>query len=173
MASEYKSRKLRLSTRIWNTDNQLSYFKVKLLVTQAHLTLCNPMDCSPLSSSVHGILQARILEWVAISYSRGSSWLRDQTCISYIGRQILYCSATREASYSKDQEKRLKHYVPKYDHTYPDWWSPEMWSYPLAAWCLQVPSDPWWWLPLTLREKGTEVLVSHPLKMHIHRKCSC
>ena len=40
-------------------------------VTQPHLTLCNPMDCSPPSSSVHGIFQARILEWVAISYSRG------------------------------------------------------------------------------------------------------
>ena len=42
---------------------------------QACLTLCNPMDCSPLGSSVHGILQARILEWVAISSSRGSSQL--------------------------------------------------------------------------------------------------
>ena len=41
-------------------------------------------------SSVHGIFQARILEWVAISYSRGSSWPRDQTFISWIGRQILY-----------------------------------------------------------------------------------
>ena len=40
---------------------------------QSCLTLCNPMDCSPLGSSVHGILQARILEWVAISSSRGSS----------------------------------------------------------------------------------------------------
>ena len=39
-------------------------------VTQSHLTLCNPMDCSPSSSSVHGILQARILRWVAIPFSR-------------------------------------------------------------------------------------------------------
>ena len=39
---------------------------------QSYLTLCNPMDCSTLGSSVHGIFQARILEWVAISYSRGS-----------------------------------------------------------------------------------------------------
>ena len=43
--------------------------KVKVLVTQLYLTLCNPMDCSPPGSSVHGILQARILEWVAISFS--------------------------------------------------------------------------------------------------------
>ena len=51
--------------------------KVKVLVTQSCLTLFDPMDCSPPGSSVHGILQARILEWVAISISRGSSQLRD------------------------------------------------------------------------------------------------
>ena len=47
--------------------------KVKELVIQSCLTLCDPMDCSPPGSSVHGIPQARILEWVAISFSRGSS----------------------------------------------------------------------------------------------------
>ena len=56
------------------------------------------MDHSLTGSSVHGILQARILEWVAISFSRGSSWPRDQTWVSCIGRQILYRQATREAS---------------------------------------------------------------------------
>ena len=55
------------------------------------------MNCSPPGSSVHGISQARILTWVAISCSRGSSWPRDQTYISCIGKQILYCWATREA----------------------------------------------------------------------------
>ena len=49
---------------------------------QSCLTLCDPVDYSPPGSSVHGILQARILEWVAMSSSRGSSWLRDQTCVS-------------------------------------------------------------------------------------------
>ena len=44
---------------------------------QSGLTLCDPVDCSPPGSSVHGILQARILEWVAISSSKGSSWTRD------------------------------------------------------------------------------------------------
>ena len=60
---------------------------------QSCLTLCDPMDCSPPGSSVHGILQARILEGVAISSSRGSSQSRDRTCVSYvscIGRQVLY-----------------------------------------------------------------------------------
>ena len=47
--------------------------KVKVLVAQSCPTLCDPMDCSPPGSSVHGILQARILEWVAIPFSRGSS----------------------------------------------------------------------------------------------------
>ena len=46
--------------------------------------LCDPMDCSLPGSSVHGILQARILEWVAMPFSRGSSQPRDQTHISCI-----------------------------------------------------------------------------------------
>ena len=60
------------------------------------------MDCSLPDSSVHGILQARILEHVAISSFRGSSQLRDETgvvCISCIGRQIPYHWGTREAHY--------------------------------------------------------------------------
>ena len=65
--------------------------KVKMLVTQSCLTLCNPMDCNPPGFSVHGILQARILEWVAIPFSRGSSQSRDWTRVSWIGRRILYC----------------------------------------------------------------------------------
>ena len=52
---------------------------------QSCLTPCDPMDCSP-PGSVHGILQARILEWVAISLSRGSSQPRDWVCFSYINR---------------------------------------------------------------------------------------
>ena len=48
-------------------------------VTQLWLSLCHLKDCSPLGSSVHGIFQARKLEWVAISFSRGSSWPRDRT----------------------------------------------------------------------------------------------
>ena len=48
------------------------------------------MDCSPPGSSVHEISQARILEWVTISFSRGFSWTRDWTCVSCIGRQVVY-----------------------------------------------------------------------------------
>ena len=62
-------------------------------VLQSCPTLCNPMDCSPPGSSVHGILQARILKWVAISFPSRSSLPKDRTGISYVsctGRQILY-----------------------------------------------------------------------------------
>ena len=54
-------------------------------------TPCYPMDCSSPDSSVLGILQATILEWVAISFSRGSSQAKDQTCESCTGKQILHC----------------------------------------------------------------------------------
>ena len=53
-----------------------------MLVTQSCLTLCDPMDCSPPGSSVHGISQARILEWVTFPFSRGSSQPRDWTWVS-------------------------------------------------------------------------------------------
>ena len=67
---------------------------VCVCVAQSCLTLCNPVDCSPPGSSVRGILQARMLQWVAIFSLRGSSWPRYQTCVSCIGRQILYCWTT-------------------------------------------------------------------------------
>ena len=60
---------------------------------QLWLTLCHGMDCIPPGFSVHGILQTRILEWVAMPSSRGSSPPRDQTRVSYvscIGGQVLY-----------------------------------------------------------------------------------
>ena len=66
---------------------------------QLCLALCDPMDCNPPGSCVHGILQAIILERVAISYSRGSSLPRDQTCVSsqfLLWQQILYHCATWE-----------------------------------------------------------------------------
>ena len=67
---------------------------------QSRLTPCDPKDCSPQGSSVHENFQVRILEQVAISFSRGSSRLRDRThisCDSGIGRQILYYCASRKA----------------------------------------------------------------------------
>ena len=57
---------------------------MKVLVIQLCPTLCDPVDFSPPGSFVYGILQARILEWVAIPFSRGSSLPRDQTQVSHI-----------------------------------------------------------------------------------------
>ena len=72
------------------TNPNLQSMRAKLL--QSYPTLCNPMDCSPSGSSVHGILQARILRWVAISSSRASSQPKDQThipSVSCTGRQVV------------------------------------------------------------------------------------
>ena len=68
-----------------------------LLVAQLYLTLCDPMDCSLPGSSVHGILQARILEWAAMPFSRGSSWPRDRTRVSWIAGRFFTIWATRGA----------------------------------------------------------------------------
>ena len=90
------------------------------LVTQPCLTLCNTVDSSPPGSSVHGILQARKLEWVAITSSRGSSQPRDQTCTfcdSCIGRLILHHWATWEA-----QILGTFHYVGMIDEITGHWW---------------------------------------------------
>ena len=75
-----------------------SWIIKKSEVAQSCPTLCDPWTvCSSPGSSVHGILQARILEWVAISFSRGSSQLRDQTQVSCIEGRCFNLWATREA----------------------------------------------------------------------------
>ena len=66
-------------------------------VTQSCPTLCNPMDGSLPGSAVHGIFQARILEWAAISFSRGSSQSRDRTRVACIADKLFTVWATREA----------------------------------------------------------------------------
>ena len=67
-----------------------------VLSLQSCPTLCDPMDCSSPGSFVHGILQARLLEWVATDSSRGSSWPRNRTCVSYTscmaGRFFTICA---------------------------------------------------------------------------------
>ena len=71
--------------------NFMYAWKVKVKVNQLCPTLCDPMDC------VHGILQARILEWVAFPFSRGYSQARDQTQVSHIAGGFFTSWATREA----------------------------------------------------------------------------
>ena len=79
--------------------------KVKSLI-HVRATLCDPMDCSLSGSSVHGIFQARVLEWVATSFSRGSSWPRDQTLVSRIVGGFFTVWATRE-----EIQWRLGHFL--------------------------------------------------------------
>ena len=75
------------------------YYEVKWNeFTQSCPTLCNPVDCSLPGSSICGIFQARILKWVAISFSRGSSQPRDWTQASCIAGRLLTLRATRDIS---------------------------------------------------------------------------
>ena len=77
------------------------------LVTQSCPTRCDSMDYSPPGSSCHGILQARILEWVAISFSRGSSWPRDSTRVSCAAGKFFTVWATREARKTLHTSSRI------------------------------------------------------------------
>ena len=91
------------SVAAWHTrsaDTHEWFVNLTSLCAQLCLTLGDLLDCSPPGSSVHGILQARILEWVAISSSRGSSPSGDRTsvsCVSCIAGGFFTCWAIREA----------------------------------------------------------------------------
>ena len=91
-SGNHLSRKISRSLK-WDWENlkpTLVYTAAAAKSLQSCPTPCDPIDGSPLGSPIPGILQARTLEWVAVSSSRGSSQPRDQTCVSCIGRQILY-----------------------------------------------------------------------------------
>ena len=81
---------------IWKSK-QLSHGFQRMLVAQSCPTLWDPMDCSLPGSSVHRIFQARILKWVAIPFSKISSWPRDRTQVSCIAGRFFTIWATREA----------------------------------------------------------------------------
>ena len=77
----------------------------RVSVTPSCPTLYDPRDCSPGGSSVHGILQARILESVAIPFSRGSSWSRDWTWVSHIAGRFFTIWASKEAHKSESESR--------------------------------------------------------------------
>ena len=92
-----------ISTKKWLTQNffyrasQKSIFhESESEVAESCLTLCDPMDRSLSGSSIHGVFQARILEWVAVSFSRRSSWPRDWTQVSLIVGRCFSVWATRD-----------------------------------------------------------------------------
>ena len=86
---------LNSTTSYWGKD--YTKVKVKVKVTQLYRTLCDPMDCSLPGSSVHEILQARILEWVVFPFFRGSSQPRDWTQVSCFAGRCFTVWASREA----------------------------------------------------------------------------
>ena len=83
----------------------LCYKEVEVFVTLSCPTLWDPMGCSSPGSPVHGVFQARILEWVAISFSGGSSWPRDWTQVSLIASRFFLVWATRETLFCKQSYK--------------------------------------------------------------------
>ena len=93
-------------------------------VAQPCPTLCDPRDCSLQGSTVHGIFQARVLEWVAITFSRGSSWPRDRTQVSCIAGRHFYC--LRHQGRLKQWIAIILLYKPAYCcHCFPsEWLSP-------------------------------------------------
>ena len=88
----------RSNVTTWWCFSTSPWVYVCVLVAQSCLTLCYPMDCSPAGSSIHGFLQARIPEWVAIPFSRESSWHGDRTCISCIAGKFFTVWAIREGN---------------------------------------------------------------------------
>ena len=120
---------------LWGKKNYPT--RLCCLVAKSCLTLCNPLDCSLLGCFVHGISQARTLEWVAISSSRGSSPPRDRMHIFCIGRRILYHWATWEA-----HSTRVVANI--YDH------NPEKWkSNPTVFWVHWLREHACGWFRLT------------------------
>ena len=88
---------------IWDWQMWSIILLYMCLVAQSCLTICDLVNCSPSGSSVHGILQARILEWVAISFSRKSSLSRDQTHVSCIAGGLFILWAIRDIEWVNNE----------------------------------------------------------------------
>ena len=91
------------------SDKQIKVQQIthEVLVVQLCLTLCNPIDYSPSGSSVHAIFQTRILEWVAMPFSKRSSWPRDQTRVSCIVERFFTIWATSVTIYIREKLKHI------------------------------------------------------------------
>ena len=99
--SSYCYFQTKLLTPLKSSLIQVWSFTIKVKVKSlSRVWLCDPMDCSLPGSSIHGIFQAIVLEWVAISFSRGSSWPRDRTQVSCIVDRHFTIWATREVLFT-------------------------------------------------------------------------
>ena len=118
-----ESRKLKDYLRTLHTTESYLISESESEVTQSCLTVCDPMDCSPPGSSDHGILPARILEWVAMSFSRGSSQPRDRTQVSRIEGRCFNLWTTREVGLHRTiQLQFLQHYWSGHRFGLPWYW---------------------------------------------------
>ena len=103
--------------------------RAMVIVTKSCPTLCNPVDCSPPGSSVHGISEARILGWDVISFSKGSSQSRDQTHVSCIAGRFFTIWTTRKAIIGNTSCSKGGIEVGPHGTT----WTDHLWSRPEAA----------------------------------------
>ena len=140
--------------KICQTAVSISSVCVCVLVAQSCRILCNPMDCSQPGSSIHGILQARILEWVAICFSRRYSWPRDGTRVSHaVGIFFTICATGASVG---DWLNKLKHLHCYGLNVFPlrfTWWNPNTQSLPtphgrhcLWSWGWSLGSRSWFCL---------------------------
>ena len=112
---------------VWGVLKKLKLKLPCMLVTQSCPVLCDPMDCSLPGSSVHGLLQARILEWGALSFSRGSSRPRNWPWVSCIAGRFFTVWATREALFRRvsrpcDQGQAWVVLIKDTRHSHGLWW---------------------------------------------------
>ena len=107
-----------------------------VLISQSCPTLCDPMDCGLPGFSVHGILQARILEWVAIPFSRGTSQPRDRTVVSCIAGRFFTYRATGKSIVQTPASQQCAHKMKATA-------CPSFPSFPLACVCMSPSSQPW------------------------------
>ena len=120
------------------------------LVAQSYLTLCDPMDCSPPGSSIHGILQTRILEWVVMPSSRWSSRPRDRTQTSLTAGRFFTVWAIREAlppshvevnHWWRMRENEQPGMLPRFS----GWANGKIWVSAFLEWCGLALGMKWEW----------------------------
>ena len=136
----------------WNNHNLvcllIGYVKLKVLVTQSCPTLCDSVDCSPPGSSACGILQARILEWVVISFSRGSSQLKDWTWVSHTAGRFFILWVTRDIPIQSKKLKKKKR-IKVESVSARKWnrcgtWDPSLQCYNACVWTYLSTADERW-----------------------------